>query len=51
MAAREDETSVAHGQWLASHIPGAQLVIVPGGHLGPRDKEEELLIAWLASNI
>jgi pimeloyl-ACP methyl ester carboxylesterase len=49
MVASEDETSLAHGQWLARHIPGAQLVIVPGGHLGPRDKEEELLIAWLAS--
>jgi pimeloyl-ACP methyl ester carboxylesterase len=49
MVAREDEASVAHGRWLASHIPDAQLVIVPGGHLGPRDKEEELLIAWLAT--
>jgi pimeloyl-ACP methyl ester carboxylesterase len=49
MVASEDKSSLAHGQWLAGHIPGAQLVIVPGGHLGPRDKEEELLIAWLAS--
>jgi pimeloyl-ACP methyl ester carboxylesterase len=49
MVASEDETSLAHGRWLARHIPGAQLVIAPGGHLGPRDKEEELLIAWLAS--
>ena len=48
MVAREDQTSIAHGQWLASHIPAAQIVTVPGGHLGPRDQEEELLIAWLA---
>ncbi len=51
MVAREDETSLAHGQWLASHVPGAQVVTVPGGHLGPRDREEELLIAWLSSRV
>ena len=50
MIASEDETvPAAHGQWLADHIPGAQTVTVPGGHFGPRDKEEEQLIAWLAS--
>ena len=43
MVAREDETPLAHDHWLASHIPGAQLVTVGGGHLGPRDKEEELM--------
>jgi pimeloyl-ACP methyl ester carboxylesterase len=49
LVASEDKTALAHGQWLARHIPAAQLVTVPGGHLGPRDKEEEQLIAWLAS--
>jgi pimeloyl-ACP methyl ester carboxylesterase len=49
MVAREDKTPRVHGQWLASHIPSAQLVTVAGGHLGPRDQEEELLITWLTS--
>jgi hypothetical protein len=41
--------AIDRGQWLADHVPGAQLVTVPGGRFGPRDKEEEQLIAWLAS--
>jgi hypothetical protein len=41
--------AIDRGQWLADHVPGAQLVTVPGGHFGPRDKEEEQLIAWLVS--
>jgi len=50
MVASEDETlPAAHRQRLARHTPAAQLVIVPGGHLGPHDTEEEQLIAWLAS--
>jgi len=50
MAAREDlGVPIRHGQWLAGHITGAVLVQVPGGHFGPRDEEEESLMAWLAT--
>lgn len=44
----EDDADVppAHGQWLASHLPDARLVHVPGGHFGPRDEEEEQLLVW-----
>jgi pimeloyl-ACP methyl ester carboxylesterase len=49
MVARED-TSVppAHGYWLAEHLKHAELVLVDGGHLGPREAAEEELLAWLA---
>src|SRR6185437_6905224 len=30
------------------HIGGAEVVVAPGGHFGPRDDEEELM-AWLAT--
>ena len=49
MVASEDNITLVYGLWLAGHIPGAQLVTAPGGHLGQRDTEEEQLIAWLAS--
>ena len=50
MAAREDQAvPLSHGQWLARHIEGAVLEEVPGGHFGPRDEEEESLMAWLAT--
>ena len=50
MAAREDQAvPLSHGQWLARHISGAVLEEVPGGHFGPRNEEEESLMAWLAT--
>lgn len=44
----EGDTSVppAHGLWLAKHLPGARLVTVPGGHLGPHEEQEEQILAW-----
>ncbi|GIE96424.1 alpha/beta fold hydrolase [Paractinoplanes rishiriensis] len=50
MAARDDELiPPAQSQWLADHIRTAELVVVPGDHLGfERNAEEEKLIAWLA---
>jgi pimeloyl-ACP methyl ester carboxylesterase len=44
----EDDTSVppAHGVWLAKHLPAAQVVSVPGGHLGPHEEHEEKILAW-----
>jgi pimeloyl-ACP methyl ester carboxylesterase len=50
MVARDDPgVPSSHGQWLVDHIAGAELVVVAGGHFGPRDEEEESLMAWLAS--
>jgi pimeloyl-ACP methyl ester carboxylesterase len=48
MVARED-TAVppAHGYWLVSHLKRAELVLVDGGHIGPREAAEELLLRWL----
>ncbi len=44
----EHDTSVppAHGHWLARHLPRAQVVAVPGGHLGPHEEPEERILAW-----
>jgi pimeloyl-ACP methyl ester carboxylesterase len=44
----EDDTSVppAHGAWLADHLPAAQVISVPGGHLGPHEQQEEQILAW-----
>lgn len=49
MSARED-TSVppGHAVWIAKHVADSTLVEVDGGHLGPRDHEEEALLAWAA---
>lgn len=47
MAAELDVPSQRHGSWLAAQIPGAAYVVVPGGHFGPRDAEEEDLLGWL----
>jgi hypothetical protein len=35
----EDDTTVppAHGRWLAAHLPTPGLLLVPGGHIAPRD--------------
>jgi pimeloyl-ACP methyl ester carboxylesterase len=47
MQARDDtSTPAAHGEWLADHIPGAELIWVGGDHFGPRDDEEMQLLAW-----
>ena len=48
MASDDEAVPPAHGQWLARHVPGAELIVVPGGHLGPHDEEEERVIAWLS---
>jgi len=50
MAAEQDVVSQYHGTWLKRHIPNATYVLVPGGHVGPRDAEEEELLAWLVSD-
>jgi pimeloyl-ACP methyl ester carboxylesterase len=48
MVALQDEgVPPAHGAWLAAHLPTARLVPVPGGHMGPRNAEEEDLLGWL----
>ena len=49
MAAEQDAVSQHHGTWLSRHIPNAAYRLVPGGHFGPRDVEEEALLAWLVS--
>lgn len=43
-----DDTLVpeAHGRWLATHVPGAQVVAMAGGHMELVNRAEELL-AWL----
>ena len=47
MAAEQDVVSQRHGSWLAGRIPDARYVVVPGGHFGPREAEEEELLEWL----
>ncbi|WP_369410863.1 alpha/beta fold hydrolase [Kribbella voronezhensis] len=48
MVAREDTTvPAAHGEWLARHLPNAELVWVDGGHFGPRDEAEMQLMNWV----
>jgi pimeloyl-ACP methyl ester carboxylesterase len=44
----EDDTSVppAHGAWMARHLPQAQVISLPGGHLGPHEEPEEQILAW-----
>ncbi|GAB1514060.1 alpha/beta fold hydrolase [Actinophytocola sp. KF-1] len=40
----------AHGEWLARHIPGAELRLVPGaGHISVLDHAQQVL-AWLRLN-
>lgn len=48
MVARHDTSSPpAHGQWLAAHVPDAELVWVDGGHFGPRGEAEFQLLSWV----
>lgn len=47
--AAQDDTLMAHSTWLAEHIHGAELVVVPGGHHGPRDQAEMDLLSWLGT--
>lgn len=47
MIAEEDVLTARHGVWLAATIPAAELITVPGGHIGPRQRQEEELLAWL----
>jgi pimeloyl-ACP methyl ester carboxylesterase len=49
MAADRDVVSRRHGSWLAARIPDTRYVVVPGGHIGPREAEEEALLDWLVS--
>ena len=37
----------AHGDWLASHVPGAEAHVTDVGHMGD-DNEVEAQMAWLA---
>jgi pimeloyl-ACP methyl ester carboxylesterase len=48
MAAEDDVISTTHGRWLADHVPSADLISVPGGHVGPREAHDEELLAWAA---
>lgn len=43
-----DDFSVprSHWDWLVSHVPDAELIPVPGDHLGPREEPEMQLVAW-----
>jgi len=34
-------STTSHRRWLAAHTRSATLVVVPGGHIAPRDAEEE----------
>jgi pimeloyl-ACP methyl ester carboxylesterase len=45
----KDDTSVpaAHADWLARHLPNAELIWVDGGHLGPRAGPEMELMRWV----
>jgi pimeloyl-ACP methyl ester carboxylesterase len=48
MVARDDTTvPPAHGEWLARHLPNAELLWVDGGHFGPRDEPEMQLLTWV----
>ena len=47
MIAEEDVLTARHGAWLAATIPAAGAITVPGGHVGPRHRQEEDLLAWL----
>lgn len=40
----------SHGEWLARTIPGAEVVVLDGGHLAIYDRMSELL-AWLAEDL
>lgn len=44
-----DDVSIprSHGEWLASHIPDALLIEVPGDHFGPRAEPEKQLMGWV----
>ncbi len=45
---REDTlVPAAHGDWLASHLPGATVVVLETGHMGD-DATVEAEMAWLA---
>ena len=48
LAARGD-TDFMHASagWLADHIPGAELLWRPGGHVGAGGKDEQRLFFWL----
>ncbi len=49
MLARDDQSvPAAHGEWLVERLPQGELTWVDGGHFGPRDEHEELLMAWTA---
>lgn len=51
MVARDDTSSPpAHGQWVAAHLPEAELIWVDGGHLGPRGEAEFQLLSWVGGN-
>jgi hypothetical protein len=47
MIAEEDVLTARHGAWLAATMSAAELITVPGGHVGPRHRQEEDLLAWL----
>lgn len=47
MVALEDSSvPVSHREWLMAHLPDPTLVLVTGGHFGPRHVPETQLMAW-----
>jgi len=50
MVARDDTSSPpAQGEWVAAHLPDAELVWVDGGHMGPRGEAEFQLLSWVGN--
>jgi pimeloyl-ACP methyl ester carboxylesterase len=48
MVAREDTSAPpGHGEWLVEQLPNAELILVDGGHLGPRHEPEMQLMTWV----
>jgi pimeloyl-ACP methyl ester carboxylesterase len=48
MQARDDTTvPPMHGEWLVRHLPNAELILVDGGHFGPRQEAEMRLTIWV----
>jgi pimeloyl-ACP methyl ester carboxylesterase len=52
MQARGDlGTPAAHGEWLVSQLPDAELVWVGGDHFGPRAEPEMALLRWVCQAV
>lgn len=52
MQARDDlGTPAAHGEWIVSQLPDAELVWVDGDHFGPRVEPEMALLRWVCQAV